>query len=374
MFRDEDLRADRQLEFTQLDIEMSFITEDEFMETMEELAKKVTKDVTGEEINYTFDRITYQYAMDKYGSDKPDTRFGMMIEDLSDLASKCEFKAFNETVKNGGYLRGIKAEGVSEKFSRKTIDEYTEFAKIYGAKGLAYIKVEGGEIKSPIAKFFKEEELKEIVDKFDAKDGDILFFVADKPKVVYDTLGALRSKLGKDLNLYNENEFKFLWVVDFPLLEWSEEENRYKAQHHPFTAIKKEDVDLLETAPEKVRTVSYDMVLNGFEIGGGSLRIHQEEVQEKIFKLLGMSQEEAREKFGFFLEAFKYGAPPHGGMAYGVDRFLMVLLKETSIRDVIPFPKTNKGQCLMTEAPGYVDEKQLEELKILSTAKREENQ
>ena len=373
-FRDEDLRADRQLEFTQLDIEMSFITEDEFMETMEELAKKVTKDVTGEEINYTFDRITYQYAMDKYGSDKPDTRFGMMIEDLSDLASKCEFKAFNETVKNGGYLRGIKAEGVSEKFSRKTIDEYTEFAKIYGAKGLAYIKVEGGEIKSPIAKFFKEEELKEIVDKFDAKDGDILFFVADKPKVVYDTLGALRSKLGKDLNLYNENEFKFLWVVDFPLLEWSEEENRYKAQHHPFTAIKKEDVDLLETAPEKVRTVSYDMVLNGFEIGGGSLRIHQEEVQEKIFKLLGMSQEEAREKFGFFLEAFKYGAPPHGGMAYGVDRFLMVLLKETSIRDVIPFPKTNKGQCLMTEAPGYVDEKQLEELKILSTAKREENQ
>ena len=373
-FRDEDLRADRQLEFTQLDIEMSFITEDEFMETMEELAKKVTRDVTGEEINYTFDRITYQYAMDKYGSDKPDTRFGMMIEDLSDLASKCEFKAFNETVKNGGYLRGIKAEGVSEKFSRKIIDDYTEFAKIYGAKGLAYIKIEGGEIKSPIAKFFKEEELKEIVDKFDAKDGDILFFVADKPKVVYDTLGALRSKLGKDLNLYNENEFKFLWVVDFPLLEWSEEENRYKAQHHPFTAIKKEDVDLLETAPEKVRTVSYDMVLNGFEIGGGSLRIHQEEVQEKIFKLLGMSQEEAREKFGFFLEAFKYGAPPHGGMAYGVDRFLMVLLKETSIRDVIPFPKTNKGQCLMTEAPGYVDEKQLEELKILSTAKREENQ
>ncbi|MBN1467539.1 MAG: aspartate--tRNA ligase [Fusobacteriaceae bacterium] len=373
-FRDEDLRADRQLEFTQLDIEMSFITEDEFMETMEELAKKVTRDVTGEEINYTFDRITYQYAMDKYGSDKPDTRFGMMIEDLSDLALKCEFKAFNETVKNGGYLRGIKAEGVSEKFSRKIIDDYTEFAKIYGAKGLAYIKIESGEIKSPIAKFFKEEELKEIIDKFDAKDGDILFFVADKPKVVYDTLGALRSKLGKDLNLYNENEFKFLWVVDFPLLEWSEEENRYKAQHHPFTAIKKEDVDLLETTPEKVRTVSYDMVLNGFEIGGGSLRIHQEEVQEKIFKLLGMSQEEAREKFGFFLEAFKYGAPPHGGMAYGVDRFLMVLLKETSIRDVIPFPKTNKGQCLMTEAPGYVDEKQLEELKILSTAKREENQ
>lgn len=372
-FRDEDLRADRQLEFTQLDIEMSFVTENEFMENMEALAKKVTKDVTGEEINYIFDRITYQYAMDTYGSDKPDTRFGLEIKDLSDLAKNCGFKAFKDTVEAGGYLRGINVVGAGSKFSRKNIDELTEFAKIYGAKGLAYIKLEGGEIKSPIAKFLTEDEIKEIVTKFEAKDGDILFFVADKPKVVYDTLGAIRNKLGKELGLYNEKEFKFLWVVDFPLLEWSEEENRYKAQHHPFTAIKPEDISILETAPEKVRTVSYDMVLNGFEIGGGSLRIHQETVQEKIFTLLGMSQEEAREKFGFFLEAFKYGAPPHGGMAYGVDRFLMVLLGESSIRDVIPFPKTNKGQCLMTEAPGYVEEEQLAELKLKTTAEKKEN-
>ena len=372
-FRDEDLRADRQLEFTQLDIEMSFITENEFMENMEALAKKVTKDVTGEEITYTFDRITYQYAMDTYGSDKPDTRFGLEISDFSDLAKNCEFKAFKDTVEAGGYLRGINVAGAGAKFSRKSIDELTEFAKIYGAKGLAYIKLEGGEIKSPIAKFLTPDELKAIIDKFDAKDGDIMFFVADKPKVVYDTLGAIRNKLGKELSLYNEKEFKFLWVVDFPLLEWSEEDNRYKAQHHPFTAIKAEDVSLLETAPEKVRTVSYDMVLNGFEIGGGSLRIHQETVQEKIFSLLGFSPEEAKDQFGFFLEAFKYGAPPHGGMAYGVDRFLMVLLGESSIRDVIPFPKTNKGQCLMTEAPSYVDEKQLDELKLKTTAEKKEN-
>ena len=372
-FRDEDLRADRQLEFTQLDIEMSFITENEFMENMEALAKKVTKDVTGEEITYTFDRITYQYAMDTYGSDKPDTRFGLEISDFSDLAKECGFKAFKDTVEAGGYLRGINVVGAGAKFSRKVIDELTEFAKIYGAKGLAYIKLEGGEIKSPIAKFLTEDELKAIIAKFDAKDGDIMFFVADKPKVVYDTLGAIRNKLGKELSLYNEKEFKFLWVVDFPLLEWSEEDNRYKAQHHPFTAIKAEDVSLLETAPEKVRTVSYDMVLNGFEIGGGSLRIHQETVQEKIFSLLGFTPEEAKDQFGFFLEAFKYGAPPHGGMAYGVDRFLMVLLGETSIRDVIPFPKTNKGQCLMTEAPSYVDEKQLDELKLKTTAEKKEN-
>lgn len=367
-FRDEDLRADRQLEFTQLDIEMSFITSDEFMETMEALAKKVVKDVLDTEIKYTFDRITYQYAMDTYGSDKPDTRFGMKIEDFTELAKNCAFKAFKDTVEAGGYLRGVKVEGASVKFSRKAIDELTEFAKIYGAKGLAYIKLEAGEIKSPIAKFLSPEELKAIVDQFNAVDGDILFFIADKAKVVYDTLGAIRNKLGKELKLYDEKELKFLWVVDFPLLEWSEEENRYKAQHHPFTAIKTEDIALLETSPEKVRTVSYDMVLNGFEIGGGSIRIHQEEVQEKIFTLLGFSKEEAQEKFGFFLEAFKYGAPPHGGMAYGVDRFLMVLLGETSIRDVIPFPKTNKGQCLMTEAPSYVENAQLEELKLKTTA------
>ncbi len=368
-FRDEDLRADRQLEFTQLDIEMSFVTSDEFMENMEGLAKKVAKDVTGKEINYTFDRITYAEAMDKYGSDKPDLRFAMEIVDLSDIAKECEFKAFKGTVEEGGFLRGLNAKGAQGNYSRKGIDELTDFVKIYGAKGLAWIKIEeNGEVKSPIAKFFSEEELNAIITRMNGENGDLLLFVADKAKVVYDSLGALRQKLGKELGLIDEEELKFLWVVDFPLLEWSEEEERYKAQHHPFTAIKKEDIPLLETAPEKVRTVSYDMVLNGYEIGGGSIRIHQEEVQEKIFKLLGLSQEEAREKFGFFLDAFKYGAPPHGGMAYGVDRFLMVLLKESSIRDVIPFPKTNKGQCLMTEAPGIVDEDQLVELKLKSTA------
>lgn len=368
-FRDEDLRADRQLEFTQLDIEMSFVTSDEFMENMEGLAKKVAKDVTGKEINYTFDRITYAEAMDKYGSDKPDLRFAMEIVDLSDIAKECEFKAFKGTVEGGGFLRGLNAKGAQGNYSRKGIDELTDFVKIYGAKGLAWIKIEeNGEVKSPIAKFFSEEELNAIITRMNGENGDLLLFVADKAKVVYDSLGALRQKLGKELGLIDEEELKFLWVVDFPLLEWSEEEERYKAQHHPFTAIKKEDIPLLETAPEKVRTVSYDMVLNGYEIGGGSIRIHQEEVQEKIFKLLGLSQEEAREKFGFFLDAFKYGAPPHGGMAYGVDRFLMVLLKESSIRDVIPFPKTNKGQCLMTEAPGIVDEDQLVELKLKSTA------
>jgi aspartyl-tRNA synthetase len=367
-FRDEDLRADRQLEFTQLDIEMSFITQEEFMENMEKLAKKVIKDVTGTEINYTFDRLTYEDAMNRYGSDKPDTRFDMEIKDLSALAAECSFKAFKSTVEEGGLLRGLNAKNAADKYSRKAIDELTEFVKIYGAKGLAYIKIdENGEVKSPIAKFFDDQEMAEILRVMEAEKGDMLFFVADKAKVVYDSLGALRLKLGKELGLINENEFKFLWVVDFPLLEWSEEENRYKAQHHPFTAIKEEDIYLLESEPEKVRTVSYDMVLNGYEIGGGSIRIHQEEVQAKIFKLLGLSEEEAKEKFGFFLEAFRYGAPPHGGMAYGVDRFLMVMLKESSIRDVIPFPKTNKGQCLMTEAPGRVEDEQLDELKLKST-------
>lgn len=367
-FRDEDLRADRQLEFTQLDIEMSFITQEEFMENMEKLAKKVMKDVTGAEINYTFDRLSYEDAMNRYGSDKPDTRFDMEIKDLSALAAECSFKAFKSTVEEGGLLRGLNAKNAADKYSRKAIDELTEFVKIYGAKGLAYIKIdENGEVKSPIAKFFNDEEMAEILRVMEAEKGDMLFFVADKAKVVYDSLGALRLKLGKELGLINEDEFKFLWVVDFPLLEWSEEENRYKAQHHPFTAIKEEDIHFLESEPEKVRTVSYDMVLNGYEIGGGSIRIHQEEVQAKIFKLLGLSEEEAKEKFGFFLEAFRYGAPPHGGMAYGVDRFLMVMLKESSIRDVIPFPKTNKGQCLMTEAPGRVEVEQLEELKLKST-------
>lgn len=364
-FRDEDLRADRQPEFTQLDIEMSFVDENDIMEMIEELAKKVFLDVVGENIEYKFEKLSYHDAMERYGSDKPDTRFDLELKDLSDIAKECGFKAFKDVVENGGALKGINVKSAARDYSRKLIDELTEFVKIYGAKGLAWMKIEeNNEIKSPIAKFFTEDELAKIKEKMDAKEGDILFLVADKLKIVYDSLGALRLKIGKDRKLIDENQYNFLWVVDFPLLEWSEEENRYKAQHHPFTAIKDEDVSLIETAPEKVRTKSYDLVLNGYEIGGGSIRIHQEEIQEKIFRLLELTEEEIQEKFGFFLEAFKYGAPPHGGIAFGVDRFLMVMLKENSIREVIPFPKTNKGQCLLTEAPNYVDENQLNDVGI----------
>ncbi|MDN5303393.1 MAG: aspartyl-tRNA synthetase [Fusobacteriaceae bacterium] len=364
-FRDEDLRADRQPEFTQLDIEMSFVDENDIMEMIEELAKKVFLDVVGENIEYKFEKLSYHDAMERYGSDKPDTRFGLELKDLSDIAKECGFKAFKDVVENGGALKGINVKSAAKDYSRKLIDELTEFVKIYGAKGLAWMKIEeNNEIKSPIAKFFTEDELAKIKEKMDAKEGDILFLVADKLKIVYDSLGALRLKIGKERKLIDENQYNFLWVVDFPLLEWSEEENRYKAQHHPFTAIKDEDVSLIETAPEKVRTKSYDLVLNGYEIGGGSIRIHQEEIQEKIFRLLELTEEEIQEKFGFFLEAFKYGAPPHGGIAFGVDRFLMVMLKENSIREVIPFPKTNKGQCLLTEAPNYVDENQLNDVGI----------
>ncbi|MBZ4682935.1 MAG: aspartyl-tRNA synthetase [Fusobacteriales bacterium] len=364
-FRDEDLRADRQPEFTQLDIEMSFVDENDIMEMIEELAKKVFLDVVGENIEYKFEKLSYHDAMERYGSDKPDTRFGLELKDLSDIAKECGFKAFKDVVENGGALKGINVKSAAKDYSRKLIDELTEFVKIYGAKGLAWMKIEeNNEIKSPIAKFFTEDELAKIKEKMDAKEGDILFLVADKLKIVYDSLGALRLKIGKERKLIDENQYNFLWVVDFPLLEWSEEENRYKAQHHPFTAIKDEDVSLIETAPEKVRTKSYDLVLNGYEIGGGSIRIHQEEIQEKVFRLLELTEEEIQEKFGFFLEAFKYGAPPHGGIAFGVDRFLMVMLKENSIREVIPFPKTNKGQCLLTEAPNYVDENQLNDVGI----------
>jgi aspartyl-tRNA synthetase len=375
-FRDEDLRADRQPEFTQLDIEMSFITQDEIMNTIEGLAKKVLKEITGTEVNYTFERLEYKDAMDKYGSDKPDTRFALEITDLTEIARTCDFKVFRTIAENGGLVRGINAKNGAEKLSRKDIDDLTKFVSIYGAKGLAWIKInEDGSYTSVITKFFKEEEVEALVNKMDGKPGDILFFVADKPKVVYDSLGALRLQLGERLELIDNNEYKFLWVVNFPLLEWNDEEKRYKAQHHAFTAIKEEDLPLLETAPEKVRTVTYDIVLNGSEIGGGSIRIHNEEMQAKIFKLMGFTQEQAQEKFGFFLDAFKYGAPPHGGIAFGVDRFLMMMLKENSIREVIPFPKTQKGQCLMTEAPGDVEFEQLRDLHIkLNVKKQEEKQ
>lgn len=368
-FRDEDLRADRQPEFTQLDIEMSFVEKEDVMNEIEGLAKYVFKNVTGEEANYTFQRMPYAEAMDRFGSDKPDLRFGVELKDLSDIVKNSSFNAFSSTVQNGGLVKAVVAPNANEKFSRKVISEYEEYVKTYfGAKGLAYIKLTANGITSPIAKFLNEDEMKAIIHKTEAKTGDVIFIVADKKKVVHSALGALRLRIGKDLELINKDDFKFLWVVDFPMFDYDEEEQRYKAEHHPFTSIKAEDLDkFLAGQTEDIRTNTYDLVLNGSEIGGGSIRIFNPKIQSMVFDRLGLSQEEAKAKFGFFLDAFKYGAPPHGGLAFGIDRWLMVMLKEESIRDVIPFPKTNKGQCLMTEAPNTVDEKQLEELFIKST-------
>ena len=368
-FRDEDLRADRQPEFTQLDIEMSFVEKEDVMNEIEGLAKYVFKNVTGEEANYTFQRMPYAEAMDRFGSDKPDLRFAVELKDLSDIVKNSSFNAFSSTVQNGGLVKAIVAPSANEKFSRKIISEYEEYVKTYfGAKGLAYIKLGTDGISSPIAKFLSEDEMKAIIEKTEAKTGDVIFIVADKKKVVAAALGALRLRIGKDLDLINKDDFKFLWVVDFPMFDYDEEEQRYKAEHHPFTSIKAEDLDkFLAGQTEDIRTNTYDLVLNGSEIGGGSIRIFNPKIQSMVFDRLGLSQEEAKAKFGFFLDAFKYGAPPHGGLAFGIDRWLMVMLKEESIRDVIPFPKTNKGQCLMTEAPNTVDDKQLEELFIKST-------
>ena len=368
-FRDEDLRADRQPEFTQLDIEMSFVEKEDVMNEIEGLAKYVFKNVTGEEANYTFQRMPYAEAMDRFGSDKPDLRFAVELRDLSDIVKNSSFNAFSSTVQNGGLVKAIVAPSANEKFSRKIISEYEEYVKTYfGAKGLAYIKLGADGISSPIAKFLTEDEMKAIIEKTEAKTGDVIFIIADKKKVVAAALGALRLRIGKDLDLINKDDFKFLWVVDFPMFDYDEEEQRYKAEHHPFTSIKAEDLDkFLAGQTEDIRTNTYDLVLNGSEIGGGSIRIFNPKIQAMVFDRLGLSQEEAKAKFGFFIDAFKYGAPPHGGLAFGIDRWLMVMLKEESIRDVIPFPKTNKGQCLMTEAPNTVDEKQLEELFIKST-------
>lgn len=368
-FRDEDLRADRQPEFTQLDIEMSFVEKEDVMNEIEGLAKYVFKNVTGEEANYTFQRMPYAEAMDRFGSDKPDLRFAVELKDLSDIVKNSSFNAFSSTVQNGGLVKAIVAPSSNEKFSRKIISEYEEYVKTYfGAKGLAYIKLGADGISSPIAKFLSEDEMKAIIEKTEAKTGDVIFIVADKKKVVAAALGALRLRIGKDLDLINKDDFKFLWVVDFPMFDYDEEEQRYKAEHHPFTSIKAEDLDkFLAGQTEDIRTNTYDLVLNGSEIGGGSIRIFNPKIQSMVFDRLGLSQEEAKAKFGFFIDAFKYGAPPHGGLAFGIDRWLMVMLKEESIRDVIPFPKTNKGQCLMTEAPNTVDDKQLEELFIKST-------
>ena len=366
-FRDEDLRADRQPEFTQLDLEMSFIEQEDILNVTEALAKQVFKDVTGIEITENFERMSYDDAMNFYGSDKPDLRFDMKLIDLSKETQNCGFGVFENAVKDGGSVKAIVAPN-AEKFSRKYIKDLEDFVKTYfKAKGLAYIKInENGEINSPIAKFFTEEKLAEITQKLGIKNNEIALILADKYKIVHDGLGALRLKLGEELELIDKDSFKFLWVIDFPMFEWSEEENRYKAQHHPFTSIKQEDRKYLDSNElDKIKTDSYDMVLNGYEIGGGSIRIHEEELQEKVFEKLGLSKEEQQDKFGFFLEVLKYGVPPHGGLAFGIDRWLMAMLKENSIKEVIPFPKTNKGQDLMTGAPAEIEENILaEDLRI----------
>ena len=366
-FRDEDLRADRQPEFTQLDLEMSFIEQEDILNVTEALAKQVFKDVTGIEITENFERMSYDDAMNFYGSDKPDLRFDMKLIDLSKETQNCGFGVFENAVKDGGSVKAIVAPN-AEKFSRKYIKDLEDFVKTYfKAKGLAYIKInENGEINSPIAKFFTEEKLSEITQKLGIKNNEIALILADKYKIVHDGLGALRLKLGEELELIDKDSFKFLWVIDFPMFEWSEEENRYKAQHHPFTSIKQEDRKYLDSNElDKIKTDSYDMVLNGYEIGGGSIRIHEEELQEKVFEKLGLSKEEQQDKFGFFLEVLKYGVPPHGGLAFGIDRWLMAMLKENSIKEVIPFPKTNKGQDLMTGAPAEIEENILaEDLRI----------
>ena len=373
-FRDEDLRADRQPEFTQLDLEMSFIEQEDILNMTEALAKQVFKDVTGIEITENFERMSYDDAMNFYGSDKPDLRFDMKLIDLSKETQNCGFGVFENAVKDGGSIKAIVAPN-AEKFSRKYIKDLEDFVKTYfKAKGLAYIKInEDGEINSPIAKFFTEEKLAEITQKLGIKNNEIALILADKYKIVHDGLGALRLKLGEELELIDKDSFKFLWVIDFPMFEWSEEENRYKAQHHPFTSIKQEDRKYLDSNElDKIKTDSYDMVLNGYEIGGGSIRIHEEELQEKVFEKLGLSKEEQQDKFGFFLEVLKYGVPPHGGLAFGIDRWLMAMLKENSIKEVIPFPKTNKGQDLMTGAPAEIEENILTEdlrLKLLETEK-----
>lgn len=374
-FRDEALRADRQPEFTQLDVEMSFVTKEDVMNEIEGLAKYVFEHVTGKEANYTFERMPYVTAMGEYGSDKPDLRFEVKLKDITDIVSTSSFKAFTTTIENKGIVKAIVAPKSFEKFSRKVLGEYEEYAKQYfGAKGMAYIKIaESGEISSPIAKFLKEEEMKAILDRVEAKAGDVVLIIADKAKVVHAALGALRLRVGEDLGIIHHDAFRFLWVVDFPMFDYDEEEGRYKAEHHPFTSIKEEDMDMfLAGQTENIRTNTYDLVLNGSEIGGGSIRISNTGIQEKVFERLSLTPEEAKEKFGFFLDAFKYGAPPHGGLAFGIDRWLMVMLKENSLRDVIPFPKTNKGQCLMTEAPGRVEQNQLDELFLASTYQKEE--
>jgi aspartyl-tRNA synthetase len=363
-FRDEDLRADRQPEFTQIDMEMSFVSVDDVIEVNERLLQKMFKDVMNIDVELPIKRITYKEAMDRFGSDKPDTRFGLELVDVSELVETCGFKVFTDALKNGGSVRGVNGKGLAN-LPRRQIDALTEYVKTYGAKGMAYIVInDDGTLKSAITKFLDDEVVEKIIEKMEGKPGDILFFGADTNDIVYASLGALRLELARRLDLLDKNIYEFVWVTEFPLVEWNAEHKRYTAMHHPFTMPMEEDLHLLDSQPEKVRAQAYDICLNGNEIGGGSIRIHQRDVQEKMFAALGFSQEDAYERFGFLLDAFKYGVPPHGGLAYGLDRIVMLMAKADSIREVIAFPKIKDASCPMTKAPGVVDDQQLEELSI----------
>ncbi len=371
-FRDEDLRADRQPEFTQIDMELSFVDIDDVIDVNERLLAYVFKETLGVEVPLPIPRMTWQEAMDRFGSDKPDIRFGMELTNVSEIVKDCGFGVFTNALKEGGSVRGINAKGQGH-MPRKKIDALVEFAKGYGAKGLAYLSVnEDGTYKSSFAKFMTEEELKALVEAMNGEPGDLLLFAADKNKIVWSVLGALRLEIAKNLELLDKNEFKFLWVTEFPLLEWSDEENRFMAMHHPFTMPMEEDWDKIDTDPGSVRAKAYDIVLNGVELGGGSVRIHQDDIQSKMFDVLGLSKEVAEERFGFLLRAFKYGVPPHAGLAYGLDRLVMLMAGEDSIREVIAFPKVKDASCLMTGAPGPVDEEQLKELELAIVEKEEE--
>lgn len=361
-FRDEDLRADRQPEFTQIDMELSFVDVDDVIDVNERLLAKLFKEVLGIEVSLPIPRMTWQEAMDRYGSDKPDVRFGMELTNVTEVVKDCEFVVFKGAIENGGTVRGINAKGQGE-MPRKKIDKLVSFAKDYGAKGLAYIAIQSdGTVKSSFAKFMKEEEMTALIDAMDGENGDLLLFAADKNKVVWDVLGALRLELARQMDLLDKNEYKFLWITEFPLLEWNEEQNRYTAMHHPFTMPMEEDLPYIDTDPGRVRAKAYDITLNGNEIGGGSVRIFNPEIQSKMFEVLGFTPEQAQEQFGFLLTAFKYGVPPHAGLAYGLDRLVMLMAKQDSIRDVIAFPKVKDASDLMTEAPTTVAQEQLDEL------------
>ena len=371
-FRDEDLRADRQPEFTQIDMELSFVDVDDVIDVNERMLAFLFKEVLGVEVQLPIQRMTWTEAMNRFGSDKPDLRFSMELTDVSEVVKGCEFAVFKNALEAGGSVRGINAKGQGS-MPRKKIDKLVEFAKGYGAKGLAYIAIqEDGSVKSSFAKFMQEEEMNALIEAMQGEAGDLLLFAADKTKLVWDVLGALRLELARQMELFDKDEYRFVWITEFPLLEWSEEEERFTAMHHPFTMPFEEDIPLLDTDPGAVRAKAYDIVLNGNEIGGGSVRIHQNDVQEKMFEALGFEKEQAYKQFGFLLDAFKYGVPPHAGLAYGLDRMVMLMAKEESIREVIAFPKVKDASCLMSEAPNQVDEKQLDELGIALKVQEDE--